>query len=287
MQVKLALLIQGFIAIVLLLAQEWLISRAEHQILDSAQDRALITADGVINGMNMLMENGTISDSANRALFIHKMSQSNDIVSLRIIRAKQVSDQFGPGLAEEQPSNAIENEVLRSGKIYTQRVTGRDQPLMLRVIVPFIASHDFRGTDCLMCHHVANGSVNGAASMLIDLSHEQQRVSLAKFRLWTGQILLQMLLFFIIWHLVRSFTRPIKTLQETMTAMQTDGDLSRRVEIQGNDEVSRMASAFNSLVSKLQSSNDERDSIEQALRGAESRTRAVLDNLGVGVIVMD
>ncbi len=287
MQIKLALLIQGVIAIVLLLAQEWLISRAEHQFLDSARDRALVTADGVINGMNMLMENGTISDPANRTLFIHKMAQSNDIVSLRIIRAKQVSDQFGPGLAEEQPRDEVENAVLRSGKVYTQQVTGRDQSSLLRVVVPFIASHNFRGTDCLMCHRVANGSVNGAASMLIDLSSEQQRISLAKFRLWAGQVLLQMLLFILIWYLVRTFTRPIKTLQETMTAMQTDGDLSRRVEIQGNDEVTRMASAFNSLVSKLQSSNDERDRIEQALRGAESRTRAVLDNLGVGVIVIN
>ncbi len=287
MQVKLALLIQGFVAIVLLLAQGWLISRAEHQILSDAKERALITADGVINGMNMLMETGTISDAANRALLIRKMSQSNNILSLRIVRAKQVSDQFGPGLAEEQPKDEIENEVLHSGKVYTQQVGGLDQPMTLRVVVPFIASHNFNGTDCLACHHVQPGSVNGAASMLIDLSNEQQRISLAKLRLWSGQILLQMLLFMIIWRLVRSFTRPIEALQETMTAMQIDGDLSRRVEIQGKDEISRMASAFNSLVSKLQSSNDARDSIEHALRSAESRARTVLDNLGVGIIIMN
>ena len=287
MQVKLALLIQGVLAFVLVIAQEWLISRAEHQILSAAKERALVTADGVINGMNMLMETGTVSNSANRTLFIRKMAQSSDIVSLRIIRAHQVSDQFGPGLPEEQAADAVETEVLKSGKIYTKQVNEKNHPTLLRVVVPFIASHDFRGTDCLVCHHVANGSVNGAASMLIDLSREQQHIMLAKLRLWTGQILLQLLLFLIIWRLVRSFTRPIKALEETMTAMQKDGDLSRRLEIEGDGEITRMADAFNSLVSRLQSSNDARDSIEHALRGAESRTRAVLENLGVGVVVMD
>ena len=284
MQVKLALLIQGVIAIVLLFAQQWLISRAEHQILFDTEQRALVTADGVINGMNMLMETGTVSDPANRTLFIRKMAKSNDILSLRIIRAKQVADQFGPGLAEEQPADAIEKEVLKSGKIYTQQVKGQS---MLRVVVPFIASHDFRGTDCLMCHHVANGSVNGAASMLIDLSGAKERISIAKLRLWIGQILLQTLLFLIIWNLVRSFIRPIKALQETMTGMQADGDLSRRVKAEGGSETAKMAAAFNSLVSNLQNSNAERDRIEHALRSSESRARAVLENLGVGVIVMD
>ena len=284
MQVKLALLIQGVIAIMLFFALQWLVSRAEHQILFETNQRALVTADGVINGMNMLMETGTVSDAANRTLLIRKMAQSNDIVSLRIVRAKQVSDQFGPGLPEEQPADPIEKEVLKSGKIYTQQVNGKS---MLRVVVPFIASHNFRGTDCLRCHHVANGSVNGAASMLIDLSGAEERIHLAKIRLWTGQILLQATLFFIIWNLVRSFIRPVKALQETMTEMQADGDLSRRVKVEGASETAKMAAAFNSLVSNLQSSNAERDRIEQALRSAESRARALLENLGVGVIVMD
>ena len=288
MQIKLALLIQACIAVMLLLAQHLITTRAERQIQASAKERALVTADGVINGMNMLMETGTISDPANRKLYILKMAASKGVKSLRIVRAKQVSDQFGPGLAEEQPADDAERAVLATGKIFTQQVSANGtQPAMLRVIVPFIASHDFRGTDCLMCHHVASGSVNGAASMLLDLSDDQQRFVQIKFRLWAGQVLLQILLAAIVWYLVRAFTRPIKTLQKTMTAMQSDGDLSRRVQVKGDDEIARMANAFNSLVSNLQNSNEQRNRVEQTLRGTESRTRAVLDNLGVGIIVID
>jgi diguanylate cyclase (GGDEF)-like protein/PAS domain S-box-containing protein len=290
MQFKLVLLIQGSVAIILLLAQNWIVTRAERQIKASAEERALVTADGVINGMNMLMETGTIGDPANRRLYIRKMAASKGINSLRIVRSKQVSDQFGPGLPEEQPSDDKERTALNTGKIYTQQIPANgalNQPAMLRVIVPFIVSHDFRGTDCLMCHHVQVGSVNGAASMMLDLSSDQKRVAQVKLRLWVGQILLQLLLTVIVWYLVRTFMRPIKTLQKTMTAMQSDGDLSRRVQILGDDEIAQMASAFNSLASNLQSSNEQRDHIEQTLRSTESRTRAVLDNLGVGVIVID
>ena len=288
MQVKLALLIQTCIAVMLLLAQHLIMTRAERQLQVSAKERALVTADGVINGMNMLMETGTISDPANRKLYILKMAASKGVKSLRIVRAKQVSDQFGPGLAEEQPIDDTERAVLATGKIFTQQIAANGtQPAMLRVIVPFIASHDFRGTDCLTCHHVASGSVNGAASMLLDLSGDQQRFVQVKFRLWAGQVLLQILLAVIIWYLVRAFTRPIKILQRTMTAMQSDGDLSRRVLVKGDDEIAQMGNAFNALVSKLQSSKAQRDHVELALRSTESRTRAVLDNIGVGIIVID
>ena len=290
MEVKLVLLIQGCIAILLLSAQNWIVERGEQRILVSAEERALATADGVINGMNMLMETGTIKNPRNRTLYIRKMAASAGIKSLRIIRAKQVSDQFGPGLPEERPTDDTERTALNTGKIYTQQIPANgtlNQPAMLRVIVPFIVSRDFRGTDCLSCHHVKVGSVNGAASMLIDLSVDQERIQQVRLRLWAGQLALQLLLFVVIWHLVRAFTRPIKRLQETMTAVEADGDLSRRVQITGDTEITRMAIAFNALMSNLQITKNQRDNIERALLSSETRTRIVLENVGVGIIVID
>lgn len=278
MQVKLVLLIQGSIAIILLLAQNWIVARDERQILDSAEDRALITADGVINGMNMLMETGMITDPKSRTLYIQKMAASKGIKYLSIIRAKQVSDQFGPGLPEEQPGDAIEREVLKTGKIYTQQISATgtpEEPTILRVVVPFIASRDFRGTDCLLCHHVRVGSVNGAASMLLDLTNDQGRIRQVRLRFWAGQLVLQLLLYIIIRYLIRTFTRPIKVLQEAMTAMQSDGDLSRRVRITGSTEITQMASAFNALATNLQSTGEQRNNVLQALEERNSQLNAL------------
>jgi len=121
-------------------------------------------------------------------------------------------------------------------------------------VMPFILGHNFRGTNCLACHEVKVGSVNGAASILLDLTEESETIKSINRWLWLGQFALQVILFFVIGVMIRAFTKPIKTIQEVMTAMQVDGNLSRRVDITGKDEIGRMASAFNALAGSLQKS---------------------------------
>ena len=61
------------------------------------KDKIITLADGVINGANMLMLNGIISDVEQRKLFITKMGSGEDVKSLRIIRNKLVQKQYGQG----------------------------------------------------------------------------------------------------------------------------------------------------------------------------------------------
>lgn len=251
-QIKLTLLIQGSLVIILLFAQRWVMSSFEQKIIESAKVRAVETADGIINGMNMLMVTGQIGDPKMRQLFIEKMSKSEGIRELRIFRAEQVKRQFGPGLPEEQPQDAIDQTVLDTGKPYFERRVGKSHTL--RAVIPFLVSHNFRGTDCLACHHVEVGSVNGAASIVLDLSDETNIIESINLWLWLGQLILQFILFFVIDQMLRSFTRPVQRIQEVMSAMQRDGDLSHRVDIHGTDEIGHMANAFNALADSLQKS---------------------------------
>lgn len=249
-QIKLTLLIQVSLVVVLVLAQRWIMSSFEGKIIESAKVRAFETADGIINGMNMLMLTGQIGDPKVRGLFIEKMGKSQGIKELRIFRAEQVKKQFGDGLPEEQPKDEIDQAVLATGKPYFFRSVERAD--MLRAVIPFIASHDFKGTDCLVCHNVKEGSVNGAANIVLDLSDETELIAEINKWLWIGQLVLQVLLFFVIDQMVRSFTRPVERLEQVMTAMQIEGDLSKRVNIQRTDEIGRMAKAFNALADSLQ-----------------------------------
>lgn len=251
-QIKLTLLIQVSLVIILAFAQRWVMSSFEVRIMESAKVRAFETADGIINGMNMLMLTGKIGDPKVRALFIEKMGKSKGIKELRIFRAEQVKKQFGLGLPEEQPKDAVDQAVLDTGKPYFEHRT-TEYPT-LRAVIPFVVSHDFKGTDCLTCHDVKVGSVNGAANIVLDVTEETDMIGEINRWLWFGQLVLQVILFFVIDQMLRSFTRPVKKLEEVMTAMQVDGDLSMRVNIQGTDEIGRMASAFNSLADSLQKS---------------------------------
>ena len=52
--------------------------------------------------------------------------------------------------------------------------------------------------------------------------------------------------------LIRSITRPLGALEQTMEQIATSGDLTRRAERSQNDEIGRMAGAFNAMMGQLQ-----------------------------------
>ncbi len=252
--VKLNIPIQMMLVVLLSFAHFWVMEHITGELLDGAKRRATVSADGIINGMNMLMVTGSISDPDNRRLLIKKMGASEDIKELRIIRAKQVQDQFGPGLPEEQVQDDMDRRAITSKKTQFLLTEDRHAPT-LRTVVPFIVSTNFRGTNCLMCHHVEAGSVNGAASITIDMTADFNAIRRTRMMLWTGQIGLQILLFFSVGWLIRRFMHPIKELQATMESMKRIGSMEQFVPVeleQGNrDEVGKLTGAFNQMSEAL------------------------------------
>ncbi len=261
-QEKLHILIQGALIILFFILMEWIIDRFEMQIQRAAESRAEETADGLINGMNMLMLTGQITDPENRKLLLSKMSQSQGVIELRIIRGRAVVEQFGPGLPEEAATDDLDREVLSSGKTVFRKVTSKDGRPALRVVVPFIAKQNFRGTNCLLCHVTQAGSVNGAASVIIDLSEEEVQLAEIKDWLWVGHVVMQILLLvlislFVRIVIVRNISRPVKKLHDTMLGIQHDMDLSKRADVDaGNPDIGEMAQSFNALVDRLQHANE-------------------------------
>ena len=248
---KLQIPIQLLLLVILIVAQRWALDQFEKRVLSEAKQKAIVSSDGVINGLNIMMESGVISNKAMRRLFIKKMGASNKVMQLRVIRNKQVSDQFGPGMDIEKPVDAMDHAALDTAKPqFKLSTTGKDKTL--RAVVPFIVSTNFRGTNCLMCHHVKVGSVNGAASITLNLDDEFAVMKHASILLWTAQILMQVILFFVIGWIINQVTRPTRELQRSMMAMQTDGDLSRRVPVQSTDEIGQTSKAFNALAESFQ-----------------------------------
>jgi methyl-accepting chemotaxis protein len=248
---KLQLPIQLILLVVMVLAQRTALDQFEDSVLDEAKHKALISADGVLNGLNMLMINGIISNADQRALYVKKMASSDHVNELRVIRNKPVQDQFGPGMPSEQPTDAMDHAALDSAKVQT-KLMEQGGKQSLRVVVPFIARSEFRGTNCLMCHTVPDGTVNGAASITLDLSDEFSLMQKANYVMWSAQLAVQVFLYFIIGWLIGFMTRPVRALQLTMQAMQTSGDLSRRAVVFSHDEIGRTAHAFNDLAQSFQ-----------------------------------
>jgi methyl-accepting chemotaxis protein len=243
--------IQLLLLIIMVIAQRTAFEQFEKQVLIEAKAKAEVNADGVINGLNMLMLNGLISDVEQRKLYIQKMGSSEKVTELRVIRNKPVQDQFGVGLPEEQPQDALDRLALDSAKVQSQ-VTHSGDKKLLRVVVPFIAKSNFRGTNCLQCHTVPEGSVNGAASITLDLKEEYALMAQANLWMWGAQVLVQIILFVLIGSIIGRITHPAKELQQVMLKMQASGDLSQRAIIRNQDEIGQTGVAFNQLASTFQ-----------------------------------
>jgi methyl-accepting chemotaxis protein len=248
---KLQLPIQLMLLLVLLLTQHVAMDKYSVQVFKEAKQKAMISSDGLLNGLNVMMEGGIISDPALRTMMVDKMAASNNVLELRVIRAKQVQDQFGPGLPSEQAIDDMDRTAIKTKQVQSELLV-KDGKQAIRVVTPFIVSTNFRGTNCLSCHNVKEGSVNGAGSITVDLSEEYALLKKANFMLWIVQLVIQVVLFFGISWLINIVTRPTRELQLAMQEMQGSGDLSKRVTVRSQDVIGKTAQVFNELSAGFQ-----------------------------------
>jgi len=134
--------------------------------IKSATEKAAATAAIVKDGLTAHMVNGIMDK---RQYFINQIYSNNtDIKALWLIRSDKVKQQYGPGFKSETARDAIDKEVLKSGKIVKKTDETADG-IILRVTIPYKANG--RGTpDCLSCHKVQDGDTLGAISMNFDIT---------------------------------------------------------------------------------------------------------------------
>ncbi len=257
LKTKLQIVIQGTLLVVLVSAQLWISHNFREKTLANAKTHAEQVANETIDSANMLMETGTISDPANRKLLIEKLESSGNIKSVRLVRAQQVVNQFGPGLPEEHVRDEIEQKAIDSKKpIYSLTLDSSGAPLF-RAVTPYIVSHNFHHTDCLNCHMVQVGSVNGASDILIDLSTDFAQLHDIQLKLTIGQLLLQVFLFFFIGRCVEVFVKKPLGLAMKQFDKIIQGDLGADIDISGRDEMGDLLCAIQTMQAHIQVMLDE------------------------------
>jgi methyl-accepting chemotaxis protein len=215
LQLKLQILIQGSLIVILLVAQQWLAAQFERQVLNAAKDRANEVADGTINGLNTLMvvsggKDLVISDKESRGLFIKKMGASENVRELRVVRDKSINDQYkDEGLPQEKAVDDMDRSVLASGIGEFKVISNAQGETLLRTVVPYISKKDFRGTDCISCHGGKEGAITGVTSVIIDIKEDMATIKRLNSWIWMGQLLLQIVLFFVIGVIVRHLLRQL------------------------------------------------------------------------------
>jgi methyl-accepting chemotaxis protein len=277
---KLQIPIQFALFVVLSFAQVWLMEQFETKMNQAAEESARSSAMQSFLALNGMMLSGNITDLEARKTFIQKMAGQDGVLDFHIVRGKLISETFGPGLPEENKADELDNVAMNSGTV--QKKITNDKGHSLRIVVPIAASQNFHGTNCLTCHMVPEGTVNGTVSLTLNLEAEMHALERLNYTLWGGQLALQTLLFFMIGALIKNVTDPANALEKTMLEIKAKGDLSRRAPITSGDEIGRMAGVFNSLVDNFQQIvrevHEHADQVTSAAQQLSSGANQVAEN---------
>ena len=286
LQRRLQILIQGCLVVILLAAQLWVTNQFEQKILTDAKQRARVVADGTINGLNTLMvtkigQQDVISDKKARAQFVQKMGATEKIKGIRVIRARQLDDEFPRGLPQEYPVDDMDRSVLASGKSESRLIANGDD-VWLRTVVPFIAMKNFRTISCLECHRVNEGTVLGAASITIDIKDDLASIRKINAVIWFGQGVLQIILYFAIGLIARRITsllggEPAYVID--IVEQIAKGNLSQQVSTKAGDSTSLLVA-----VKKMQ---EARKQAEDALKAERVQLADIISFLPDATLAID
>jgi methyl-accepting chemotaxis protein len=277
-KIRSTLLIQ--FSIMLLLTGSYLAYSQSVLVEHLVKDQATTLADSYFDNINTLMLTGGM---ASREIPRNKLLSRKEVLDARIIRGEGVSKTFGPGTDYAKVKDEYDQRGLDGEEIMHFR--GSDQGRVLTVVIPMRAQKDYRGTNCLMCHVVEEGTVLGAVRVDYSTAKLDQSV---RQDLWTNiginsamMIIALLLISFILGRMV---SNPLKTLTGMMKSVAEGRvDNSKTLDLATNDEIGNLAGYFNQAIKRFSNiiSETERKSDET------QRIKTALDNVSSGVMVAD
>jgi methyl-accepting chemotaxis protein len=212
----------------------WSAHVSEEAAIEQAQDFARSAHDMVLAGLTGMMVTGTIPQ---REVFIDQIKQLPSIREVRVLRGEAVTRQFGPGIGQESEHDALEGEVLATGKEYSAVESTANGEEALRVIRPALAHENYLGKNCMTCHAVPLGTVLGAVSMKVSLKSTRDAVARQRMQTIVAAVLLTLPMLLVIFVFIRKVvTRPLAHGVDVAHAVAA-GKLDNDIEVVSSDEV--------------------------------------------------
>jgi methyl-accepting chemotaxis protein len=236
-------------------------SRGKDRALLHATNQTKDIATFYFDSLNTMMLTGTMDQ---RTVLRNKILRRPNIKSARVIRGQPVKDQFGPGYPEEQPLDEMDRKALagEDAVIVEQTPEGRT----VTALVPFRATENTRGVNCLQCHDVQSGAINGAIRVTFSLAEMDQQL---REDLWVesaANVVLLALGMLVANIMLRNWiTKPLGALMDVVQR-RTEGDVTVLAPISSDDELGRFAAAFNDMAVKVNESVIREHEVAETLR---------------------
>ncbi|ATX78551.1 Methyl-accepting chemotaxis protein [Mariprofundus aestuarium] len=278
LKIKLNVAVSVIFMVVMGVDRTYSLIEEDQRVIAMTEEGVVSTSNNYFDSLNMLMLAG---DMEEREVLRKKVLDSSEsIIEARVLRGEPVKQQYGQGGADEQAHDDLDRDALQGEKISVIE-EGKDGRV-LTVITPFAASENTRGVDCLSCHNVPSGSINGAVRISYSLKEIDSELNQA---MWTGIAIslgllllgltgLNVILNYIVVKPVVNLSNRLKDISEG------EGDLTQRVEVTGRDEIGQLAISFNTFTAKIQETIKAISANSQTLSGAAEELTSVSQQMG-------
>lgn len=233
----------------------------KERVLNLAKSHTKDMTRSYFDALNTLMLTGTMNQ---RDILRKKALQREGVLDARVVRGEAVNKQFGPGFPDEKPVDELDFRALRGEEIV--QVDRRPEGRALTVVTPFKATENTGDVNCLACHNVPSGTVNGAVRVSYSLTEMDNAV---EQDLWIGasaNLVLMALGLIIASFILRGWiTRPLERLMDVVSK-RAKGDLAMRCIVTSSDEIGRLSKAFNDMADEMDANDARERATTQELR---------------------
>ena len=256
--IKIWIRLTASISVLLVMAWTILIAWDSHHSRQSAADLAkdfsLSMHDSTMAGLTALM---VVEKMNKKNVLLDQIKQLSAIRELRVVPTDLAWEGVESSADEGKKRDDLlpdefEKQVIQSGKELIE-VQHDAKGSYLLAIRPLPNVKKYLGKNCLECHDAKENAVLGVISMKISLDkvndatdHQRNTSILAAFAITIP-------LMIIIWLFVRNFvTTPLDAMTRSLRDIASgEGDLSRRLEVRGTDEIGQASKVFNEMMVKF------------------------------------
>lgn len=234
--------------------------QSTQRMLKQAEDQVRNINTAYFDSLNMLMLAGVMDQ---REVLRQKLLQMPNIDDVRVLRGDAVIRQFGPGLDTEHVLDKLDRKAL-TGHEVLQVQRDKNGARHLTLVMPYKASHETRGVDCLQCHQVPVGTVNGAIRIQYDLSSLDEEISQElEELLWLNFILLISGVVLLTFYLNRNLTRGLNDIGRVAESI-AKGDINVEIPTIRCDNIGRVMYSLRTMRDALMQSFETQKELAQA-----------------------
>ncbi|MEJ2413877.1 MAG: methyl-accepting chemotaxis protein [Sulfurimonas sp.] len=231
--------------VVLGVSIQFLQSYSKKNSMKMIEKEGITIATSTIDSLNMMMLTGSISDPASRELYYKKASLQDGVKKFYAFRTHSLNEQYPTTLKSESVRDKLDQKSIDTKGVVID--IDEENTKNLRVTLPFIAQKNYKDTNCLMCHNVAEETVLGGATVYIDISKELEQIENETLTMWVGTILLLIVLQLIISFLMKFFLRnQVDTIVDLLASMKKD--FSKRLPVNYDDEIGKISTYVNEFL---------------------------------------